>query len=323
MPCWPRAGQWLPLDPPRRADMTIGGLIAADRAGRRAFAGQGARPADRRRRRDRPTAGLLRGGGRVVKNVAGYDLPKLFTGSFGTLGVIVEATFKVRPRPGPLTLLMLPMKCASRAVEKALVAPRTTALCPMFLEAVNEAAAETLSLDESAALLVGLTGNERAEVGAATARTGRRCSAATRYDGERARAVSKACGVFAVRRRDAASPSSAPCRRVDSASRTQRGGGPARGVRARDHGACRQSASRGVGSPSRPTRRPLPSSVNGLRVSARHAAAGWSSNLCRRRLRDRFDPWGFNEPTLPLMAGVKRVLDPSGLFSPGRFVGRI
>ena len=42
---------------------------------------------------------LVRGGGKVVKNVAGYDLPKLFIGSFGTLGVIVEATVKLRPRP--------------------------------------------------------------------------------------------------------------------------------------------------------------------------------------------------------------------------------
>jgi glycolate oxidase FAD binding subunit len=42
---------------------------------------------------------IVRGGGKVVKNVAGYDLPKLVIGSFGTLGVVVEATFKLRPRP--------------------------------------------------------------------------------------------------------------------------------------------------------------------------------------------------------------------------------
>src|SRR5207244_12675294 len=41
----------------------------------------------------------VKGGGKVVKNVAGYDLPKLFIGAFGTLGIIVEATVKLRPRP--------------------------------------------------------------------------------------------------------------------------------------------------------------------------------------------------------------------------------
>jgi FAD/FMN-containing dehydrogenase len=42
---------------------------------------------------------LIRAGGRVVKNVAGYDLCKLFTGSHGTLGVVLEITFRLRPRP--------------------------------------------------------------------------------------------------------------------------------------------------------------------------------------------------------------------------------
>src|SRR5438045_169787 len=49
-----------------------------------------------------PDGTIARAGGRVVKNVAGYDLNKLFIGSFGTLGVLVEATFKILPLP-PVT----------------------------------------------------------------------------------------------------------------------------------------------------------------------------------------------------------------------------
>src|SRR5271165_1397192 len=92
-------GQHLPLDPSEPARTTIGSLIGAAHAGPMRlseglvrdliigieFVGHGGR--------------VVHGGGRVVKNVAGYDLMRLMTGSFGTLGVITKAAFKVRPRP--------------------------------------------------------------------------------------------------------------------------------------------------------------------------------------------------------------------------------
>lgn len=90
-------GQRLALDVlwPDRA--TIGGIIAANDSGalrlrygsiRDLLIGATVVLAD---------GTLARSGGKVVKNVAGYDLPKLFTGSFGTLGIITEATFRVHP----------------------------------------------------------------------------------------------------------------------------------------------------------------------------------------------------------------------------------
>jgi len=94
-----RAGQFLPLDPPHAEEATIGGVIAANSNGfwrarygavRDLLIGTRVALAD---------GSVARAGGRVVKNVAGYDLDKLLVGSFGTLGVIVEATFKVLPRP--------------------------------------------------------------------------------------------------------------------------------------------------------------------------------------------------------------------------------
>jgi glycolate oxidase FAD binding subunit len=93
------AGQWLPFDPAFPARTTVGGMIAARACGpsRQAFGtprerliGVQALLAD---------GTLVKGGGRVVKNVAGYDVQKLLVGSFGTLAVIVEATFKLQPLP--------------------------------------------------------------------------------------------------------------------------------------------------------------------------------------------------------------------------------
>jgi glycolate oxidase FAD binding subunit len=92
------AGQWLALDPPE-AGATVGGVVAAAASG------------PRRLRYGTPRDLLIgvtvvladgtiaRSGGKVVKNVAGYDLGKLFTGSFGTLGVIAQCTFRLHPKP--------------------------------------------------------------------------------------------------------------------------------------------------------------------------------------------------------------------------------
>lgn len=91
-------GQFLPLDPPHR-EATIGGIVGANSNGlgtlrygsvRDLLIGSTTALAD---------GTVARAGGRVVKNVAGYDLNKLLVGSFGTLGVLVEATFKVLPLP--------------------------------------------------------------------------------------------------------------------------------------------------------------------------------------------------------------------------------
>src|SRR4029077_2806891 len=96
-------GQRLPADPPHPDRVTLGALVAAAHAGPLRlsegtvrdlligvrFVGHDARP--------------IHGGGRVVKNVAGYDLMKVMTGSFGTLGIITETTFKVRPIPAHYT----------------------------------------------------------------------------------------------------------------------------------------------------------------------------------------------------------------------------
>ena len=91
------AGQWLALDPALPDGATIGGIIATNASGPRRLRYGGVRDHIIGVRVALASGTLFKGGGKVVKNVAGYDLPKLYTGSLGTLGVIVAATFRLYP----------------------------------------------------------------------------------------------------------------------------------------------------------------------------------------------------------------------------------
>src|SRR5580704_17157849 len=91
------AGQELALDVP--ADATVGGLVATGTAGPRRFRYGTPRDLLIGITMVRADGVVAHSGGKVVKNVAGYDLGKLFSGSQGTLGLITEATFRLHPRP--------------------------------------------------------------------------------------------------------------------------------------------------------------------------------------------------------------------------------
>ncbi|MDQ6660866.1 MAG: FAD-binding oxidoreductase, partial [Chloroflexota bacterium] len=89
--------QWLALDPAPGSAATIGGIMATNASGPRRLHYGGVRDQIIGIRVVLPDGTIAKGGGKVVKNVAGYDLSKLFTGSLGTLGVIVAATFRLYP----------------------------------------------------------------------------------------------------------------------------------------------------------------------------------------------------------------------------------
>lgn len=131
-------GQYLPFDPLlAAAGATLGGTVAANLSGsgRYRFGGVrdfilGVRFVDGR-------GELVRGGGKVVKNAAGFDLPKLLVGSLGRYGVLVELTFKVFPQPPAYTTL--------------LAAYPTLADCLAALFALNTAPLELDALDMQSA----------------------------------------------------------------------------------------------------------------------------------------------------------------------------
>ncbi|MXY85304.1 MAG: FAD-binding oxidoreductase, partial [Chloroflexi bacterium] len=92
-------GQFLPLDHPNFERATLGGICSVGRGGLRRGSFGGPRDWLIGMRMVKADGTAIKGGGKVVKNVSGYDLPKLFAGSLGTLGVIVEVTLKLRPQP--------------------------------------------------------------------------------------------------------------------------------------------------------------------------------------------------------------------------------
>ncbi len=135
--------QWLPLEVARPERQTVGGLVAtrADSLCRFGWGSVrdsllGVSVIDAQGKK-------VKGGGRVVKNVAGYDLPKLYCGSWGTLGLITEATFKVAPLPEASATVLLPLE-AERNSEDVLDRLLGSELQPAFLALLSAGAAETV-----------------------------------------------------------------------------------------------------------------------------------------------------------------------------------
>jgi glycolate oxidase FAD binding subunit len=120
--------QMLPFEPPHfgpseagdgsRSQATIGGVVAAGLSGpRRPYAGS-VRDFVLGTRIVNGKGEDLQFGGRVIKNVAGYDVSRLMTGALGTLGVITEISFKVLPKPAAETTLLFELD-QSAAIEQA------------------------------------------------------------------------------------------------------------------------------------------------------------------------------------------------------------
>ena len=146
-------GQQLPVDVPFPDRATLGGAVATNASGPRRF-GYGTL-------RDyvigitvvNDRGEEVKGGGRVVKNVAGYDLMKLYTGSLGTLGIITQLTLKVKPLPEAAAAIAAP--CPPELLETVLnTVLAKTATRPTMIGVANAPAAQLLGSKAADYLLV-------------------------------------------------------------------------------------------------------------------------------------------------------------------------
>jgi glycolate oxidase FAD binding subunit len=150
-----REGQWLPLDPPY-PDATLGGILATNSSGPRRLAYGTARDLLLGLRVIGPDGTATRSGGRVVKNVTGYDLHKLHIGAFGTLGVLTEASFKLRPKPEASAAVVFPCASVPEAHELCLQI-FASKLRPVALEAIDRRLRHVV--DAPALAVVGVEGS--------------------------------------------------------------------------------------------------------------------------------------------------------------------
>ena len=146
------AGQFLPLDPAYPDRATIGGIIATADTGSLRHRYGGVRDLLLGITFVRADGKIAKAGGRVVKNVAGYDMMKLFTGSYGTLGILTEVTLRVYPLPtteGTVILTGAIDKLAN--VAKILLA---STLTPIAADVVSTAFSQHLEISNTPSLVV-------------------------------------------------------------------------------------------------------------------------------------------------------------------------
>ncbi len=146
------AQQFLPLDPAYPDRATIGGIIATADAGSLRHRYGGVRDLLLGINFVRADGKMAKAGGRVVKNVAGYDMMKLFTGSYGTLGVLTEVTFRVYPLPAHSGTVILTGE-ASKLVEVAKILLKST-LTPVAVDVLSTAFSQHLEISNTPSLVV-------------------------------------------------------------------------------------------------------------------------------------------------------------------------
>ena len=312
-------GQFLPLDPPLPDRATIGGILSANSSGpiRAQFGAI----------RDRligikvvnPNGDVTKGGGKVVKNVSGYDMNKLYTGSLGTLGIIVEAAFKLSPLFKQTRTLVVSCKTPAEAgalangLRGAEVTPvalqliggeelgvpegyRVALQLGGLREAVERQARSVVELCESNGCGVERKDNEGSEEVWSRVR-----DAGRRPDSPATMIIKATC---------------LPSDAVTLVERLQHISGEAFALSCNmvngvvyghwwDDGLATDALEARVTSV-----REITGELNGHCVI----------EVCPRELKERIDVWGLEGPQVYLMKRIKEQFDPNGTLNPGRFV---
>lgn len=305
------AGQFLAVDPP--VPGTVGGMIAIADTGPRRLRYGGVRDLILGVTFVRADGVIAKAGGKVVKNVAGYDLPKLLTGSLGTLGVVIEATFRLYPLPAASATVVADValtdlrQCIGSLMQSTVV---PTSIDYFFEPETSPVLAVRFESTQSS---VQAQGGVAAQLLGTSSQIVRGEAEQTLWS--RFEAVT-ATGPGDVLARLVATVSDLPGL-LDKASMSAQADGVELTARAHvghGHALLRWHA------PATDTDVSLLKSLRSQAEAMEHNLVIWRAP---HEVRSRIDVWGDPGEGFDLMRRVKQQFDPNTTLNPGRFVGGI
>ena len=310
------AGQRLAIDPPQPDRATVGGIVAATALGPLRHRYGSVRDLLIGISFVRADGTLAVGGGKVVKNVAGFDLPKLLTGSLGTLGLIATATFRLHPRPeveAPVFLRGLSPAKLRRLASRL----REEALEPASVVAISDGGAARFDVEVRFEGFEAGASEQRDRCRVLGAEDGCECGIPDPAATAGFRAAHDAARALPVLRAKLAAPRSA----IEVLSETllppifgELGGarfiwypGPAVGFVSGEPGEAFATSS----------------ALLRLREGLERLGGSLILEAAPASIRERVEVWGRPPAAIAVMRALKHRLDPGIRLAPGRFVGGI
>jgi len=321
--------QYLALDPPYTDRCTLGGIVATNASGSLRLRHGAARNQVLGLRVVHANGTVVKSGGKVVKNVAGYDLNKLYIGAFGTLGIITEVTLKLSPIPAHEAILVADFQNVQGAIDTGL-SIISSQILPMFVNlSINSNFVGTATDTRRPTLVVGFGGDpetvawQLAECRGIMEQNG--ALSVTITEGESRARLQEAIREFPAMDRDTQSVIAKL-----NLKRTAIAEFAAQVIDASWARDVQIMALLGSGIlylsipvTSHTDFAGLAHTLTQLRQSAMEARGNLIVEAAPPELKQHIDVWGTIGDTLGLMKQVKDRFDAGGLLNPGRFVSGI